>query len=225
MQKENIIKIVLSMFFFLTQVFALELKDYENIAKFYENKLNNNDIKIKVSFKEKLTHPSIEFETILLEFTQNDSKTIEPIFIKDGYFFTEFVDLKEKKSYREFALKIIKEKQDLEILTTLKKQNNFITLGSGNKNVYVFSDPNCPYCKKHLENLNETYLKEHKIHIIPVGFLNSNSLLKSISINKELSFSKKNDVEILKILKSYYEKGKNEKILLIKANEKELKNK
>lgn len=85
---------------------------------------------------------------------------IEPIFIKDNYFFTDFVNIKNQKSYKEIASKIIKEKLEFEIISMLKKQNNFITLGNGSKNVYVFSDSNYPYCKKHLESLSETYLKE-----------------------------------------------------------------
>ncbi|EPN1533411.1 thioredoxin fold domain-containing protein, partial [Campylobacter upsaliensis] len=69
-----------------------------------------------------------------------------------------------------------------------------MTLGSGKKEIFVFSDPECPYCKKHLQKLDENYLKEHKVHFIFFTIHNNFNLIAGLY--KELE-NKQNDKEKL----------------------------
>nr|WP_270961649.1 thioredoxin fold domain-containing protein [Campylobacter upsaliensis] len=76
-----------------------------------------------------------------------------------------------------------------------------MTLGSGKKEIFVFSDPECPYCKKHLQKLDEKYLKEHKVHFIFFTIHNNFTLIAGLY--KELEH-KQNDKEKLESLRHYF---------------------
>lgn len=58
-----------------------------------------------------------------------------------------------------------------------------ITEGTGPKTLYVFFDPNCPFCHKLFEELRP-YVKKHEVtvHWIPVGILTSTSPGKAAAI-------------------------------------------
>lgn len=58
-----------------------------------------------------------------------------------------------------------------------------ITEGKGSKTLYVFFDPNCPFCHKLFEELRP-YVKQNEvtIHWIPVGILTSTSPGKAAAI-------------------------------------------
>lgn len=62
-------------------------------------------------------------------------------------------------------------------------QASWITEGSGPRLMYVFFDPNCPYCHKLYEELRP-YVGKHRIQVrwVPVGILTPSSAGKAAAI-------------------------------------------
>ena len=72
------------------------------------------------------------------------------------------------------------------------------------KIIYIFSDPNCPYCKKAISKQLSKYLTSYReIRIIPVGVIKEDSLLKASDLI-ELNKLKLSDKEKIKRIKEIY---------------------
>ncbi|KRS42933.1 thioredoxin domain-containing protein, partial [Campylobacter coli] len=96
------------------------------------------------------------FESFVFEISANNQRVKEIVFVKDEYFFTDYVNFNTLESSREKASEILAKKSYKTILNELKKDKNYIiSLGSGKNQIFIFSDPECPFCQKHLKNIDE----------------------------------------------------------------------
>ncbi|HIF9806721.1 TPA: thiol peroxidase [Campylobacter jejuni] len=187
----------------------------EKISKFYKEKLKNIP-NLEISFLEK--NNDFPFEAYIFEFKTNTEKTKELIFVKDNYFFTDYVDFKTLELSKNKVQELLSKDKHKNILKELEKDKQYIvSLGNGKNQVYVFSDPECPFCQKHLKTIDEEFLKKNTIHFIFISVHNNFKIIASLY--KELE-NKHNDDEKLKIINHFYfEKPDYEKISPEKENE------
>lgn len=199
--KKILILSILS-YFLVSSLYANNLSQEEKIQKitqFYKNRLSNiKDLKIK--FIEK--NNDFPFESFVFEILANNQKIKEMVFIKDNYFFTDYIDFNTLESSREKANDIFAKNSYKTILYELKKDKNYIiSLGSGKNQVYVFSDPECPFCQKHLRNINEKYLKENTLNFIFISIHNNFKITASLY---EALKGKTTDKEKLEVINKYF---------------------
>ncbi|ELC3858117.1 thiol peroxidase [Campylobacter jejuni] len=162
------------------KVYLSEAQKIEKIKDFYEEKIKSNFAELKINYIEKTMLNGLE--AFIFEFELGNEKNKEVVFVKDDLFFTDAISFNDLNSLKDDKAYII-------------------TLGSGEKESFVFSDPECPYCKKHLQKLDEKYLKEHKVHFIFFTIHNNFNLIAGLY--KELEH-KQNDKEKLESLRHYF---------------------
>lgn len=172
----------------------------EKIKSFYENKLKTNFPQVKLTFIEK-THLK-DLEGFVFEFEVAGEKAREIIFVKDEVFFAEGVFFKDLSSLRDEAQNILSKTHFKNILKSLKDDKDFIiTLGKGQKELFVFSDPECPYCKKHLEKINEAFLKTYTLNFIFYSIHDNHKI--TALLYKDLK-DKASDEDKLKVIRHYF---------------------
>lgn len=169
----------------------------------------SDKIELKLENNEKLDDTG--FEMIEFGIYQDGNKLGEDIVFSNGVIISpEIINIKNNKNYKfEYSQKKEEQKkaQILSKLPNFLKENKDIVifLGDFKDGIadVVFSDPDCPYCRKHLEYL--TQLKEIK----PTAFIltplpmHKDALAKSVLILDEIKKAK-NDKEKLEILKKYF---------------------
>lgn len=85
-----------------------------------------------------------------------------------------------------------------------QKETMVIALGDKNKPaIYVFSDPECPYCREHLAQIDNE-LKNYQVNYILTPVHGKSAFEKSALIYKEAKKAK-NDKEKIAILNKYYD--------------------
>lgn len=132
----------------------------------------------------------------------------------DGSFILNNFSLFSDKNSNEINQKYLKElsenqkiDKEQKVLNAIKKEHAKAITLIGNKNkklsLYVFTDPNCPYCKDHLSKL-ESYLNDYKeVHLFFVGVINKNSILKSSDLISSLEKTKEYS-KIIALIKEVY---------------------
>lgn len=181
-----------------------EQEKIERIIAFYKKKLAG--IKdVEISFVQKIeANKDLEFDAFIFDFNINGEKQREMLFIKDNFFFSDFASIETLNTSKEKATKILEKEANANILTALNDDENYIiTLGSGKKEVFIFTDPLCPFCREHLKGINERYLKNHKVHFIFVS-VHGEAGFKRASLIYENINQAKNDFEKLQLIKLYY---------------------
>ena len=180
-------------------------QDYQQIIDFYKEQLGK-DNKVEISFVEKKEFDKMPFEALILDIKINDTKQREVVFYKDNLIFNDILDIKTKTSFKSQIEKQMQEKSNEKILQTLKNDRSVISLGKNKEGeIFVFSDPMCPYCKKHLETINADFLKNYRINFIFVGMLGKESLDRATILQKELKY-KTNDRAKLELINTFFEK-------------------
>jgi len=118
--------------------------------------------------------------------------------------------------------KLIKE---LSKLIKAEKPENIVALGNDPKKetLIVFTDPECPFCGKEVEKIEET-LKSRNLKLIFTPVHDKSSLEKSVIIQKQTAVAKTLD-EKVKIIKKYFngevdEKVTDEEVAVIEKNRK-----
>ncbi|MCR8706013.1 hypothetical protein CAMP5121_08070, partial [Campylobacter sp. 2352 PW] len=111
---------------------------------------------ISVSSREKI--PDTNFEAVIVNFEISGKNFQEIVFTQDNIITTEVIDVKKGEFYSQVYQAKLMEKQQAEFskkaLVELKKEKMFVSLGDKNKPLlYVFSDPECPYCRMHLDKI------------------------------------------------------------------------
>ncbi|RDU53351.1 hypothetical protein CQA49_06805 [Helicobacter sp. MIT 00-7814] len=116
----------------------------------------------------------------------------------------------------KFLLALQKELQDVQMFNNKSvsdkviyglKENKYpvISLKSKkktNKTLYIVSDPNCPYCKDELAQINQR-LEDYNVKMIVVGILHPTSLSKATDIYNELNKLKSNEEKIAALSRIY----------------------
>lgn len=179
------------------KVYLSEAQKIEKIKSFYEE----NFAELKINYIEKTMLNDLE--AFIFEFELGNEKSKEVIFVKDDLFFTDAISFNDLNSLEDEAQAFLSQDKFQNILKALKDDKAYIiTLGSGEKESFVFSDPECPYCKKHLQKLDENYLKEHKVHFIFFTIHSNFNLIAGLY--KELK-NKQKDSEKLEIIRLFFE--------------------
>lgn len=190
-----------------------ENEKIERIKAFYREKLHSIE-DFKIDFVEKIkANGDLEFDAYVFNFSVNGQTQKEILFVKDNFFFSDFASMETLSTSKEKTIKILEKETNTRIIEALREDKDFIvTLGSGNKEVFIFTDPLCPFCKEHLEKIDDNYLKNHTLHFIFVsvhgeaGFNRANLIYENIQ-------NAQNDIEKLEIIKNYYKDSINQEPL------------
>lgn len=178
----------------------------EQILTFYEAifKMQMPDAQLSINKREKL---SGGFESVELVIKMQNKESSEILFVKDDYIFPDVIDVINQKSFREELE--IKRYQDAKInfeknaKIALQNETQIIALGDGTKpKIYVFSDPECPFCRQHLANIEEE-LKDYQINFVLTSVHGESAFKKVAQIYKEAK-NAQNDKAKIAILRKYY---------------------
>ncbi|MCH5336456.1 MAG: thioredoxin fold domain-containing protein [Campylobacter sp.] len=192
---------------------ALFAASNEQIAEFYSQSIKAQfpDAKVSVSQRQKVANTG--FESVIVSIEVNGQKEEQILFTKDNLVVPDIIDLKAKTSYRQdYEIKKFQEAREnftKNAKAVVEKEEMVIRMGDKNKPaIYVFSDPECPYCREHLKKIKEE-LKNYQVNYILTPVHGKSAFEKSALIYKETQKAK-NDDEKIAILKKYYdEKIKN----------------
>lgn len=186
--------------------YAFALSNGEIVA-FYEAifKTQMPNAKVSVGKRQKLDDG---FESVELNVKVKDMQSTEILFIKDNFIFPDVIDVKKKISFRqEFEMKQYYESKlnfEKNVKAALKTETKIIAIGDSKKpKIYVFSDPECPYCRQHLAKL-ETELQKYQINFILTTIHGENAFHKVAQIYTEMKEAKTNTQKIA-ILRKYYD--------------------
>lgn len=176
-------------------------KNIQKIISFYKEKLKNVK-NLEISFiKESKSFP---YKAYIFEFKTDKEKTKEIVFVDKNYFFTDFVSLDNFEMSKEKFQSILENENQLEIKKELKNdQEIVISLGRGKNTIYTFSDPECPFCKKHLKTIDDDFLKKNTIKFIFTSVHNNFKIIASLYKKLDKAQTEKEQLEIIK--KFYFE--------------------
>lgn len=171
------------------------------ILGFY-NQILPQGISASIVSREKLAGNE-EFEGVVLKLTDGKASEDEVIFTKGDLLLPDILDLKSGKSYKgEMKEKLVI--AGLSKIYASEDKANVIVLGNDPKKPtqVMFSDPECPYCRMELQNIEKRLEKENvKMILTPVH--DKSSLEKSFLIYKDVK-NAKSDSEKVKILRKYF---------------------
>lgn len=159
-------------------------------------------VNVEISSRHKLSDHQ-EYEAVILKLSNGGMSQDEIIFTKGDLLLPDILDLKTGKSYKGE----LQEQMMITKLSALYKAEdaaNIIRLGNDSKKVtkVMFSDPECPYCREELKNIEKTLQNENlKIILTPVH--DKSALEKSYLIYKDLK-SVKSDSDKVKVLRKYF---------------------
>lgn len=187
----------------------------EEIIAFYEAifKTQMPEAKLSINKREKL---SGGFESVELVIAVANRQSSEVLFVKDGYIFPDVIDVANQKSFREEQ----ETKQYLDARANFEKnakialqnETQIITLGEDKKaKIYVFSDPECPFCRQHLNNI-EQELQNYQINFVLTTVHGENAFKKVAQIYTETKNAKSDKAKIAILRKYYDEKAPTPKV-------------
>ncbi|TEY00735.1 thioredoxin fold domain-containing protein [Campylobacter sp. US33a] len=184
--------------------------DTASIIEFYQNKIKavfpDAETKVDIVSIEKI--PNMNFEKVIVNIKLGEQEKQDIFFKQGNIIMPDIVDLKSQISYKEKFRNEIKiknvKKIEKALLELAQKETKKISLGDKSKpEIYVFSDPECPYCRRHLAKI-DNILKTNRIHFIFTTVHGESAFEKIALIYKEASKAK-DDNEKLKIIKHYYD--------------------
>lgn len=145
-----------------------------------------------------------KFEMVELQFMK-DNQVVQNdfMFTQDNIMTPDLIDLKTKKSYRD---ELSKQAAVNKISGVYKSESldNIIKIGDDPKKdtMVIFTDPECPYCRKELANI-EDELKKHNVEIVLISVHGDTAFDKINQIYKEAP-NAKTDKEKIDLLRKYY---------------------
>jgi thiol:disulfide interchange protein DsbC len=128
------------------------------------------------------------------------------IFTKDDLIFPDVISIKQGGSIKEM-MEMAELQKQLSPLYQKEDRKNIIVLGNDPKKetLVVFTDPECPYCRQELAQIEER-LKTNNLKLIFTPVHPRSSLEKSVIIYNETAKAK-TDADKIKILKKYYDEN------------------
>ena len=189
------------------QISYTEKEKIDRIMNFFKDRLKDINIQ-ELKYVETIrANKGIDFDAFVFEFKVNDETKKEIVFVKDNFFFSDFVNLETLQTSSEKVKKVLEKEQNKKILAELKNDKQYIiTLGSGKKEMYVFSDPLCPYCKKHIQEIDSKILEENTIHFVFTSVHQDEGFKRSALIYENIiRANPKDDMEKLAFIKTYYD--------------------
>lgn len=187
----------------LSSAFALS---NAQIIAFYEDMISSQvpNVKVSIGKRTKLTQG---YESVELIIRADGEEGRELLFVKDDFMFPDIIDVKGKKSYRqdyeEQKRAAAKAEFEKNAKVTLKAEPYIIALGDAKKpKVYVFSDPECPYCRAHLATI-EDELKKYQVNFVLTTVHGDSGFHKVAQIYTEIKKAP-TDAQKIAILRKYY---------------------
>lgn len=188
-------------------ILASEISD--KALDLIKSMMPSDKIEIKLENTEKLDDTG--FEMIEFGIYQDGNKLGEDIVFSNGVILSpEIVNIKSSKNYKlEYSQKKEEQKKAQivgKIPNFLKEHKDIVIfLGDSKASVadVVFSDPDCPYCRKHLEYLMQTKEIKPTAFILTPLPMHKDALAKSVLILDEIKKAK-NDKDKLEVLKKYF---------------------
>lgn len=175
------------------------------IIEFFKKIPDFANANVQVISREKLADTNFDAVTVKLSNPQQSMEEI--IFVNGDLIATELINVKTLRSYsnefREKKEALQRAQFDKKALALLKDETMTINIGDKNKPVlYVFSDPQCPYCRKFLARINDELQKYQLKYVITSvhgepGFKRVAMLYKAIK-------NAKTDEEKIAVLNKYY---------------------
>ncbi len=128
------------------------------------------------------------------------------IFTKDDLIFPDVISIKQGGSIKEMMEQAELQKK-LSPLYAKEDKKNIVSLGNDPKKetLVVFSDPECPYCRQELQNIEER-LKTNNIKMILTPVHERSSLEKSVLIYSETAKAK-DDTAKIAIIRKYFDEN------------------
>ena len=180
----------------------------EEIIKHFKKQIPLPNITIKVTSRVEVSK-GLDYVSVLISDGKGSQEV--SIFTEGDYIFPDVIDIKKGYSLKE---KIEKSKINKQISKIYQKENpdNIITIGNDPKKetMVIFSDPECPFCKKELDNI-ENVLKKYNLKIIFTPVHEKSSLEKSALIYKYTK-NLKDDKKKIEVLKKYFSQEADEKV-------------
>jgi thiol:disulfide interchange protein DsbC len=201
MQKNIIISV-------LTMTSVLFAATNEEIIANFKARIQVPNIKVKIISRKKVSK-KLDYVTVFL--TNGKSSQKISVFTSGEYIFPEVIDVRSGISLKD---KMKRETTNKNIAKIYKNEsdNNVIKLGddSSKKTLVMFSDPECPFCKRELANI-ENELQKYNMKIIFTPVHERSSLEKSFLIYKYAKKAK-SDKDKIKIMRKYFSQDVDEKV-------------
>jgi len=180
----------------------------EEIIAHFKSRIAIPNIKIKV-ISRKNVDDNLDYVTIFLTDGKEAQKV--SVFTSGKYIYPDAIDVKSGISLKD---KIKREAINKNIAKIYKKEDpkNIISLGhDANKSTMViFSDPECPFCRKDLANIEKT-LKKYNVKMIFTPVHEKSALAKSYLIYRDIA-NAKNDTQKITIIRKYFNSDLDEKV-------------
>ncbi len=178
------------------------------ISDFYSKSIKAQFPNATISVGDRQKVGNTGFESVIVTIAVDGQKQEQILFTKDNIIVPDIIDLKTRTSYaQEYEMKKFQEARanfTKNAKPVAQKEKMVIALGDKNKPaIYVFSDPECPYCREHLAQIKDE-LKNYQVNYILTPVHGRSAFEKSALIYKE-SKKAKNDDEKIAILNKYYD--------------------
>lgn len=181
------------------------------LLEFYSSTIKAQFPDAKISIKERKKAGDTGFESVIIGIEVDGNKREEILFTKDNIIVPDVIDLKARISYRQdFEVKKFQKAREnfaKNAKSAVQKERMIISLGDKNKpKIYVFSDPECPYCREQMANI-KNMLKTKQIHFILTPVAHGKSAFEKAALIYKESKSAKTDEEKIAILNKYFDKN------------------
>ncbi|TKX30570.1 bifunctional thiol oxidoreductase [Campylobacter estrildidarum] len=178
------------------------------ISDFYSKSIKMQFPNATISVKDRQKVGNTGFESVIVTITVDGQKQDQILFTKDNIIVPDIIDLKTRTSYaQEYEMKKFQEAREnftKNAKPVAQKEKMVITLGDKSKPaIYVFSDPECPFCREQLAQVKDE-LKDYQINYILTPVHGKSAFEKSALIYKEAKKAKNDEAKIA-ILKKYYD--------------------
>ncbi|MBM0637599.1 DsbA family protein [Campylobacter sp. VicNov18] len=178
------------------------------ISDFYSKNIKAQFPNATISVGNRQKVGNTGFESVIITIELNGQKQENILFTKDSIITPELIDLKTGISYaQEYEMKKFQEAREnftKNAKAVVEKETMVVSLGDKKKPaIYVFTDPECPYCREHLTQI-EKELKDYQVNYILTPIHGKSAFEKSALIYKETKKAK-NDKEKIAILNKYYD--------------------
>ncbi|WP_458700275.1 thioredoxin domain-containing protein [Sulfurospirillum sp. 1307] len=173
----------------------------EQIVKYFKSQIPVPTVTVKVTSR--IPIQQIEgMDYVSLNLSDGSRTQKLSVFTQGDLIFPDVITIKEG-SIKD---KLDKQKLAMELAKLYKNQNKdkIITLGNDpeKETLVKFTDPECPFCRKEVENIEEK-LKKYNLKYIFTPVHDKSSLEKAILIEKQTKDAKSTE-EKIKIIKKYF---------------------
>lgn len=180
------------------------------IIHFYKSIVDTSLPNAQVKIRSRQYLGNTQYEKVVVSIEMRGEAIEDVVFVHNQYLLPDIIDIPREKSLKEDEKQeIAKIRQNVfedRVLQAFKNEKKVVSLGTSKngKELIVFSDPECPYCRQHLDNIDEKFLKNNKINFIFVSVHGKSAFEKIALIWKETN-KIKDDNQKLRIIKKYYQ--------------------